>query len=103
MKHGLLVMVLVACSTGNADPLAPSGLDLAVSTRALERVPDGRPTIVATKTGIVVEGKAIVSIANGDVDPAEKEGGALGIKIPRLAQFMTALAATSKAPKPPMD
>jgi biopolymer transport protein ExbD len=104
MKHGLLVVALVACSSGEADPLAPSGVDLAVSSRALERVPDGWPTIVATKTGIVVEGKAIVAIANGDVDPAEKEGGALGIKIPRLTQFITALGEVNrKRGLPPLD
>jgi biopolymer transport protein ExbD len=98
MKHGLLVVALVACSSGEADPLAPSGVDLAVSPRALERIPDGRPTIVVTKTGIVVEGKAVAAVANGDVDPADKEGGALGLRITRLADFMKTLAAASKTP-----
>jgi len=98
MKQALLVVALVACSSGEADPLAPYGVDLAVSPRALERIPDGRPTIVATKTGIVVEGKAIASIANGDVDPADKQGGVLGLKITRLADFMKTLAAASHTP-----
>jgi len=37
------------------------------------------------------EAKSIVSVSNGDVDPAEKEGGTTGIKIPRLTNFLAAL------------
>jgi biopolymer transport protein ExbD len=47
--------------------------------------------MVITPTGIVVEGKPIESVSNGDVDPSEKEGGSLGIKIPRLTNFLAAL------------
>lgn len=97
MKHGLVVLVLLASASGEADTLTASGVDLAVSPRALERVPEW-PVIVATKTGVVIDGKAIVSIANGDVDPADKEGGALGIRIPRVAQFMKALVAAKQPP-----
>ena len=54
-------------------------------------LPEGASTLIITKNGVVVEGKSIVSVANGDVDPAEKEGGSLGIKIPRLTNFLAAL------------
>lgn len=58
-------------------------------------LPEGASTVIITKTGIVVsagkEAKSIVSVSNGDVDPAEKEGGATGIKIPRLTNFLAAL------------
>jgi biopolymer transport protein ExbD len=58
-------------------------------------LPEGASTIIITRTGIVVsagkEAKSIVSVSNGDVDPAEKEGGATGIKIPRLTNFLAAL------------
>jgi biopolymer transport protein ExbD len=51
--------------------------------------------IIITKTGIVVaagkEAKSIVPVSNGDVDPAEREGGTTGIKIPRLTNFLAAL------------
>jgi biopolymer transport protein ExbD len=104
MKHGLLVVALAACGSTEADPLAPSGVDLAVSPRALERVPDGWPVIVATKNGIVVEGKAIASIANGDVDPADKEGGVLGVKITRLADYIKTLGELARTKgMPPLD
>lgn len=58
-------------------------------------LPEGASTVIITKTGVVVsagkEAKSIVSVNNGDVDAAEKEGGATGIKIPRLTNFLAAL------------
>jgi biopolymer transport protein ExbD len=58
-------------------------------------LPEGASTVIITKTGIVVsagkEAKSIVSVSNGDVDAAEKEGGATGVKIPRLTNFLSAL------------
>jgi biopolymer transport protein ExbD len=58
-------------------------------------LPEGASTVIITRSGIVVsagkEAKAIVSVSNGDVDPAEKEGGSTGIKIPRLTNFLSAL------------
>jgi biopolymer transport protein ExbD len=58
-------------------------------------LPEGSSTVIVTRTGIVVsagkEAKSIVSVSNGDVDPAEKEGGANGVKIPRLTNFLAAL------------
>jgi biopolymer transport protein ExbD len=62
-----------------------------------DELPEGASTLIITKTGIVVEGKAIVSVSNGTVDPAAKEGGSLGIKIPRLTDFLAALHAEEEA------
>lgn len=60
-----------------------------------DELPEGASTVIITKTGIVVsagkEAESIVSVSNGDVDPAEKEGGTTGIKIPRLTNFLAAL------------
>ncbi len=63
------------------------------NTLSADELPEGASTLIITKEGIVVEGKAIVTISNGNVDPAEKEGGATGIKIPRLTTFLGALRA----------
>src|SRR5690349_14282199 len=77
--------------------MATSALELTAGTVQLPRTETDAPlpekswTLVITPTGVVVEGKAIVSVANGDVDPAEKEGGSLGIKIPRLTNYLAAL------------
>jgi len=60
-----------------------------------DELPEGSSTVIITRTGIVVtagkEAKSIVSVTNGDVDPAEKEGGSLGVKIPRLTNFLAKL------------
>jgi biopolymer transport protein ExbD len=60
-----------------------------------DELPEGASTVIITKTGVVVsagkEAKSIVSVSNGDVDPAEKDGGATGVKIPRLTNFLAAL------------
>jgi biopolymer transport protein ExbD len=77
--------------------MATSALELTAGTVQLPRTETDAPlpekswTLVITPTAVVVEGKAVVSVANGDVDPAEKEGGSLGIKIPRLTNFLAAL------------
>jgi hypothetical protein len=55
------------------------------------------PSVVITTHGIVVDGKTILAVTNGDVDAAEKEGGSMGIKIPRLTNYMTALGEEMKA------
>jgi biopolymer transport protein ExbD len=77
--------------------MATSALELTAGTVALPRtntdapLPEKAWTLVITPTGIVVEGKSIVSVSNGQVDPSEKEGGSLGIKIPRLTNFLATL------------
>lgn len=57
-----------------------------------DQLPDDAATLIITKNGVVVASatgsKSIVSISNGQIDPAEKEGGIQGIKIPRLTTFL---------------
>ena len=77
--------------------MATSSLEVTAGTVNLPRTETDAPlpekawTLVITPNGIVVEGQPIVSVANGDVDPAEKEGGSLGVKIPRLTNFLAKL------------
>ena len=54
-----------------------------------ELLPDRAATLIITKNGITVEGKPIVSISNGQVEPTKKEGGMTGIKIIPLTAFLT--------------
>jgi len=56
-----------------------------------DEMQENATNIVITKNGIVVEGKTIVAVANGDVDAADKEGGALGVKIPKLTAYLSKL------------
>lgn len=62
-------------------------------TEADAPLPEKSWQLLITPNGIVCEGKPIVPVINGDVDPSEKEGGALGMKIPRLSNFLAALHA----------
>jgi biopolymer transport protein ExbD len=77
--------------------MATSALELEAGTVELPRTATDAPlpekawTLVITPNGITVEGKSIVSVNNGDVDPSEKEGGSQGIKIPRLTNFLSSL------------
>jgi len=80
---------------------AVSATELTAATVSLpkslsdDELPESVSTLIITKTGIVVstgnEAKSIVSVSNGDVDSAEKEGGTTGVKIPRLTNFLSAL------------
>ena len=78
--------------------MATSALELEAGTVELPRtaadapMPEKAWTLIITPTAIVVQSKPIVSVnAQGDVDASEKEGGALGIKIPRLTNFLGSL------------
>ncbi|MFT3700489.1 MAG: biopolymer transporter ExbD [Kofleriaceae bacterium] len=77
--------------------LSTNALDVIAGTVSLPKteidapLPEKSWTLVITQTGVVVEGQAIVSVANGDVDPAEKDGGSQGIKIPRLSNYLANL------------
>ncbi len=77
--------------------MTTSQLDLYASTVDMPRTQTDMPVeekswvLLITKRGINIEGKTIVSITNGSVDASEKEGGALGLKIPRLTSFLGSL------------
>lgn len=77
--------------------MATSALELTAGTVQLPSTTTDEPvaekawTLIITPNGIVVEGKTIVPVTNGDVDASEKEGGALGLKIPRLTNFLASL------------
>src|SRR5580704_14429339 len=50
-------------------------------TLTSDELKEDTATLIITPVAIVVEGKAIVGVRDGDVDPSEKEGGSLGMKI----------------------
>ena len=56
-----------------------------------DEMQENATNIVITKNGIVVEGKTIATVSNGDVDASDKEGGALGVKIPKLTNYLSRL------------
>lgn len=88
----ILLVAFIFQAATSATALTANAVSLPKSLTD-DELPEGASTLIITKTGIVVEGKSIVSVNNGDVDASEKEGGAQGIKIPRLTNFLAALHA----------
>lgn len=83
--------------------LSTSALDVIAGTVNLPRTENDFPlpkkswTLVITPVGIVVEGYTVAPVANGDVDPSQKEGGSLGIKIPALSTYLGKLRQESRS------
>jgi biopolymer transport protein ExbD len=90
MKTALALIVLTVAAHANSN-LTVTGVDVANVTRGLDPAPPGF-VAVATTQGIALEGKPLVEIHNGDVDAAEKVGGASGLKINKLVNMATTLA-----------
>lgn len=85
----LLVSFIFSAAT-SATALTAGAVNLP-RTQSDDDLPEGAATLIISKSGIVVEGESIVAVSNGQVDPAEKEGGIQGIKIPRLTNFLAKL------------
>jgi biopolymer transport protein ExbD len=103
-------LLLVACkgsggSSGSGSATAPAtapgpttapatipGVELAElagpGTDALE---PGHPLLAVSPSEIVLKGDTVLVLQDGKVDPSEKDGGALGIKIPRLTAKLAAI------------
>ncbi|HUJ63549.1 MAG TPA: hypothetical protein VLX92_33850 [Kofleriaceae bacterium] len=96
MRTLLAVIAVLGCDHGSPPGATDLGASLRVPTVAnhgLIALDPALPMVVVTPTGIVIDGKAIEAVSGGDVDPADKEGGALGLTIPRVRDFMKAFAA----------
>jgi len=89
-------------SQTTAQPAWVADLPRAVRTPAL--VADSTGTLlIATPQAIVIDGTSVVAITQGAVAAEEKEeGGAKGLKIPRIAQFLTTLKAKHGGPAEPL-
>ncbi len=92
----ILLVAFIAQAATSATELSARQVSLP-PTLSSDELPADATTLIITKNGIVVVAakgaETIVSIRNGQVDPAEKEGGALGVKIPRLTNFLANLRA----------
>jgi biopolymer transport protein ExbD len=86
----ILLVAFIFSAATSATALTAGAVNLP-RTPSDDEIPEGAATLIISKSGIVVEGESIVSVSNGQVDPAEKEGGIQGIKIPRLTNFLAKL------------
>jgi hypothetical protein len=103
MRWIAIVAVLVACEKTDTPPTPPPpdplhGIELPEVAGPGYIAASGDPSIVVTTRGFVVDGMEIVGVTDGDVAPTDKENGALGMNIPRLAGIGGKLAAKHVAP-----
>ena len=111
MKPCALFLILgfvAACEKGEATaPETPAAsppasaapklpVEPVVIARGVEPLADQGPMVVVSASAIAVDGKLVVPVAGGDVPPEEKQGGAHGLSIPKLTQFVKARAAVAK-------
>ncbi len=93
-----ILLVAFIYQAANSATVEANGVSLP-HTLSADELPEGARTLIITKEGVVVEGQPIVTINNGNIDPAAKDGGAKGMKIPRLATFLGALRTEDVAKK----
>jgi biopolymer transport protein ExbD len=85
----LLVTMIFQAATASA--LSIGDVDLPFA-RSHEQVPESAVTLTIAKTGIFVDGSRVVGVnKQGSVDASEKEAGALGLKITKLASLLGAV------------
>ncbi len=85
----LLVAFIFQAAVG-ASAVAAGSVHLPTA-QSYEEMPEGATVLIITPEAIVVEEQEIVAVRNGDIDASQKEGGALGVKIPKLTQILGAL------------
>jgi hypothetical protein len=95
-----------ASATGSAAPTpskpsAFSTIDTpTVGGKGFDPIPaDGPFIVVATKEAILIDGKSIVPVIDGEIDPAEKMGGAAGLSIPKVTKFISDLVTIAGGPR----
>ena len=90
----LLVAFIFQAAVGAAAVTAGS-VDLPTSVSD-EPMPEAASVVIISPEAISVEDQQIVAVRGGDVDPSQKEGGALGVAIPRLTKFLAAWRQSSE-------
>lgn len=103
----LLVTFIFQVSTG-AEAINAGNVELPPSI-SQEALPEASTVVIITNQSIVVEGKEVVAVRDGDVDAKNKAGGISGMQIVPLTKFLQALRieneetlkAQGKAPPPP--
>jgi biopolymer transport protein ExbD len=83
----ILLVAFISQAAASATAVV-AGTVVLPSSVSEQPMPETASLLVITRTAIVVEGKEIVAVRNGDVDASQKEGGADGRKIPRLSNFL---------------
>jgi len=105
MMTMLLVAFIFQVSTG-AEAIQAASVQLPDSVFQ-EEMPESSTVVIITDKAIVIEGKVVAAVRNGDVDASAKAGGATGRQILKLSKFLAALrreherALKAEGKKPP--
>ncbi|HTM21654.1 MAG TPA: biopolymer transporter ExbD [Kofleriaceae bacterium] len=89
MMTMLLVAFIFQVSTG-AEAIQAGAVALPDSMFQ-EEMPEASTVVIVTDKAIVIEGKVVAAVRNGDVDASAKVGGASGRQILKLSKFLAAL------------
>ena len=92
MREAIAKAGLTSCALTEHMSAAPANAPKVTGAGFVE-LDASAPVVVATQNGIVIEGKMILALRDGAVAPDELEGGAMGIALPRVREFMKALLA----------
>jgi biopolymer transport protein ExbD len=95
MMTMLLVAFIFQVSTG-AEAIQAGAVDLPDSVFQ-EEMPEASTVVIITDKAIVIEGKVVAAVRNGDVDASAKVGGATGRQILKLSKFLAALRRENEA------
>jgi biopolymer transport protein ExbD len=87
----ILLVAFIAQAATSATELSARQVSLPPSPSSYD-LPADATTLIITKNAIVVVAakgaETVVPLIAGQVDPGDKEGGALGVKIPKLTNFL---------------
>lgn len=87
----LLVAFLMTAAESAALPLGDVQLP---HSQTSEKIPENELTLTIARESILVQGRTVVGVKNGAVDPSEKKDGALGLQIPKLSRLLGAMRAS---------
>jgi biopolymer transport protein ExbD len=96
----ILLVTFIFQASVTSNELTASQVKMPESVQA-EPMPETTGEVIITTTGIVVfdgnNALQIVSVQNGDVDASEKDQGALGVRIPKLTNYLGNFRQTQEA------
>ncbi len=87
MMDIMTILLVAFIYSANQDVSIPVDVEMPESRSFAEKV-ESAVTLTIAKTGILIQGRPIVDVKNGSVDSAYKKGGALGVQIPRVSDFL---------------
>jgi biopolymer transport protein ExbD len=88
----IMTILLVAFLLTSAEAAAFSVGDVNLpGSKSAEPLPENAVSLTIARESILVQGRTVIGVKNGAVDPSEKKDGALGMQIPKLSRLLGAM------------